>query len=103
MEHWSSEADTAKKLCELGFVELEGCPGQFRASHPIQNKVTGEMESGLTVSIYHCNSGYHCVRILGHTGWMAPVVWNGPRAHWDKTDPGEEFVSYLDEHYPGWR
>lgn len=51
--------------------------------------------------VYQCANGYWCVD--ADNGYMAPVVWNGPKADWDKSSLSDEFVAWLDNHHPGWR
>ena len=56
----------------------------------------------IEVQLYQSRNGYWCAEV-GDGGFMAPCVWNGPVADYDKSAVGEEFVQFLDEHYPGWR
>ncbi len=93
MEQWASKEDTINTLLGLGFTRIE-------------NSVldSGYASSGTNralITIYQCGLFYFCVAVNAE-GWQAPVVWNGPRATWDDSNPTYEFVAYLNKHYPGW-
>lgn len=97
MKSYATKEATESFLESLGFKSLETATGVVFYDSP------GEDVFGPIVQahIYECNNGYYCVAVDG--GYRAPVVWNGPKAEWDEKDPGEEFVTYLDLHFPGWR
>ena len=97
MESYATKEATEAFLESLGFKRLEIATGAVFYDSP------GEDEFGTIVQLYpyECNNGYYCVDVDG--GWRAPVVWNGPKAKWDKEDTSEEFVAYLDLYFPGWR
>lgn len=97
MESYASREATAAFLESLGFKSLETTTGVVFYDSPGED-VFGTI---VQVHVYQCNNGYYCVDVDG--GWRAPVVWNGPKAEWDKKDTSEEFVAYLDLYFPGWR
>lgn len=97
MESYATKEATEAFLVSLGFKPLETATGVVFYDSPGED-VFGTI---VQVHVYQCNNGYYCVDVDG--GWRAPVVWNGPKAEWDKKDTSEEFVAYLDLYFPGWR
>ena len=98
MESYASKEATEAFLEGLGFTRFESPGGVVYFDSP--------GEDGYSCTIvqlypYECNNGYYCVDVDG--GWRAPVVWNGPKAEWDKKDTSEEFLAYLDLYFPGWQ
>ena len=97
MESYATKEATEAFLERLGFKPLEiAADGVFYDS-------PGEDVFGAVVQvyIYQCNNGYYCVDVDG--GYRAPVVWDGPKAEWDKKNASEEFLAYLDRYFAGWR
>ena len=90
MKEWASKEDTVNKLLELGFV-----PG------PRNGWFTCKLKNKAVARIYECRNGYYCVSV--DDAWLAPIVWKGPKADWDKVDCTDEFIDFLNEFYPGWR
>ena len=93
MEQYATKEDTVAFLLSLGFTEVDDAfydsPGRDIYGSIVQ------------VHVYLCGNGYYCVSADG--GFSAPVVWNGPRADWDTSDPGQDFVNYLNNYFPNWR
>lgn len=98
MESYATREATEAFLESLGFKRFEST-----SSGVVYYDSPGEDEFGTVVQLhlYECRNGYYCVDVDG--GWRAPVIWNGPKADWDKKDTSEEFVAYLDRYFPGWR
>lgn len=96
MVEYATKEATISVLTGLGFKIVSNKPDHF-----IPPK-SGEGRHGTAmVHIYKCRNDYYCVDVQG--GWQAPVVWNGPKADWDKTDTRQEFIDWLDQQFPGWR
>ena len=93
MKECATKEDTIAFLLSLGFIKVTE---DFYDSPGVD-----EHGSIVQVYIYVCRNGYCCVDADG--GFLAPVVWSGPKADWDNQEPGKEFVAYLDKNYPGWR
>ena len=93
MEQHATKEDTIAFLLSLGFTKVTedfyDSPG------------TDEHGSVVQVFIYLCSNGYYCVDADG--GYLAPVVWSGPRSGWDTSGPGQDFVNYLNKYFPNWR
>ena len=94
MEGYATKEDTIKFLKELGFIEIDS------STYNSPNSDSYGMHVA-QVYIYKCVNGYYCVDVEG--GYKAPVVWSGPRADWDTSDPGQDFVNYLNKYFPTWR
>jgi hypothetical protein len=77
MYEWSTHFDTRRVLED----DLH-----FSAVTP--NHWTS-LDGRVDAHIYVCGRGYCCVGFCSSnesfedTGWRAPIVWKGPRAHWD--------------------
>jgi hypothetical protein len=93
MEQYATKKGTIAFLLSLGFTEVcdtfYDSPGCDAHGSIVQ------------VHIYLCTNGYYCVDVDG--GYKAPVVWSGPKADWDTSDPGQDFVNYLNKYFPNWR
>lgn len=100
MEKYASLKDTAQFLKNLGFVDLDGDFKFFDSPGTVN--VGDYKMSVVQVHVYRCLYGFYCVDIDGG-GYMKPIVWHGPKADWDESDVGQEFVQYLDKHFSGWR
>lgn len=98
MEHWASKEDTIAFLESLGFTEVETDDGQLWLDSAKHNDFDLPM---VQLRVYQCVRDYWCVEAEG--GYHAPVVWKGSRAEWDRSDVGQEFVDFLNQHFPGWR
>lgn len=102
MESYASQLDTFNALKGLGFTKVKDPEGP---SHRIFMDSPKNLPSGLSVvqvRLYVCLNGYWCVDV-NQGDWCAPVIWNGPKADWDDTDPLDSFKKFLDEEYPGWQ
>ncbi len=95
MESYASLQDTISVLEQLGFQLVE--EGSFFFDSP----GTDWAGSVVQAYVYECRNGYWCVDLDGN--WLAPVVWNGPKADWDKSDTTKDFVLFLDQQCKGWR
>ena len=95
MENYASREATVEFLESIGFTAVEP-NGDFFDS-------PGKDTFGPVVQlyIYPCANRYWCVEADG--GYKAPVVWNGPRADWDDSDQGKDFVEFLDRNHSGWK
>ena len=93
MKEYATKEDTIAFLLSLGFTEVTE---DFYDSPGVD-----EHGSIVQVHIYLCTNGYYCVDVDG--GYKAPVVWSGPKADWDTSDPGQDFVNYLNKYFPNWR
>lgn len=94
---FATKEATIAFLISLGFTQVE-CDNRFYDSPK-----GDEYMPVVQAYVYKCLHGYFCVTLDGDYGWSSPVVWSGPTASWDSACTSEEFVSYLDKHYPGWR
>ena len=98
MERYASFEATAAALVSLGFIQFPDEADRQWFDSP------KETETGSPVAqayVYQCSKGYYCVDV--DDGYCAPIVWNGPRADWDKTNVLDEFVAWLDKYNAGWR
>ncbi len=93
MKEYATKEDTIAFLLSLGFTKVTE---DFYDSPGVD-----EHGSIVQVYIYVCGNGYYCVDADG--GFLAPVVWSGPKADWDDSDPGRDFITYLDKYFPNWR
>ena len=93
MESYATKEDTIAFLLSLGFIKV--CD-TFYDSPGVD--VFGPI---VQVHVYVCGNGYCCVDVDG--GFKAPVVWSGPKADWDDSDPGQDFITHLDKYFPSWR
>lgn len=104
--NYASQKDTINTLIQLGFIPIENhdddtcCeidPIFFdsKGIDPIYNLPI------IQVYIYQCPYAYWCVDV--DNGFMAPIVWSGPREWWNNLDYLQCFTNWLDEHYPGWK
>lgn len=97
MESYATREATVKVLEALGFLVIEDdprffdSPGKDNFSLPV-----------VQASIYQCTNMYWCVDLDGGA-WGAPIVWEGPRANWDVSNPRDDFVDFLNRNYPGWK
>ena len=97
MEAWASKKDTIEALISIGFDEAQ----EIRGCIYMDTLKQDEFGSVLQCRIYECNNGYYCVD--ADDSWFAPVVWKGPRADYDNSNPLEDFIAFLDRNFPGWR
>lgn len=99
MEEYATKEATVAVLIGLGFKpdSNEHKPGYFNPPKSDESRHGGRA----TAYVYKCRHGYYCVDVEG--GYQAPVTWSGPKADWDKTDPRQEFIDWLDQQFPGWR
>lgn len=102
MEQYASKEDTIKALLEIGLVQVESKPDYYLSPTSFLNPASQMYTPVVMCRVYQCHEKWYCVQV-GLNGWRAPVIWNGPKADSDKTNPIEEFVSYLNMYYPGWR
>ena len=93
MEGHATKEDTIAFLLSLGFTKVTE---DFYDSPGVD-----EHGSIVQVYVYECSNGYYCVDADG--GFKAPVVWSGPKAVWDTSDPGQDFITHLDKYFPNWR
>ena len=93
MEGHATKEDTIAFLLSLGFTKVTE---EFYDSPGVD--VYGPI---VQVYVYECSNGYYCVDADG--GFKAPVVWSGPKADWDTSDPGQDFITHLDKYFPNWR
>lgn len=92
---YATKEDTVKTLTDLGFIRVSVGGDYFDA--PKQRNGFPIVQA----RVYQCRLGYHCVDLEG--GFMAPCVWTGPKADWDTSDTTQEFVAWLDKHFPNWK
>ena len=97
MEAWASKQDTIEALTSIGFELYHERARNVFMDSPRKD----EFGAIVQLRIYKCQNGYYCVD--ADDSWMAPVVWKGDRADYDKSNPLEEFVAFLDKQFPGWR
>ncbi len=97
MEAYATKDATVATLKQLGFVQV--VPNELFFDSPKSDEYDMPVVQAF---VYQCPNKYWCVALDGDS-FSAPIVWNGPRANWDKTDTTEEFVQWLDKHYTGWR
>ena len=97
MEKYASYQDSREVLEELGFVPLSDAADETVFDSPGEDWVG----SVIQVQLYQCRNNYWCVD--ADNGFMAPIVWNGPRADWDDSDTKMEFTKWLDKNHPGWK
>lgn len=93
MKVYATKEGTIAFLLSLGFTKVTE---DFYDSPGVD-----EHGSIVQVYIYPCSNGYYCVDADG--GFLAPVVWSGPKADWDTSDPGQDFITHLDKYFPNWR
>ena len=93
MKVYATKQGTIAFLLSLGFTKV--------AEDFYDSPGVDEHGSIVQVHIYLCGNGYYCVDADG--GFLAPVVWSGPKADWDNQDSGQEFVDHLNKNHPGWR
>ena len=93
MKEYASFEATHAKLLELGFLPTDGetydSPNNDKYGIPV-----------VQVYIYQCNYGYYCVDVYGD--YRAPIIWDGPKAIWDRVDSTKEFIEWLNSNYPNW-
>ena len=99
MERYATKEATAAALVSLGFIRFNDVcfdsPNETETGSPV-----------IQCHIYRCANQYWCVDIDvadSNAGWSAPIVWDGPRADWDKSDPLHEFVERITQANPAWR
>jgi hypothetical protein len=93
LKEYATKEDTIAFLLSLGFTKVTE---DFYDSPGVD--VYGPI---VQVYVYECSNGYYCVDADG--GFKAPVVWSGPKADWDTSDPGQDFITHLDKYFPNWR
>ena len=96
MESYASKKDTIDFITQLGFIQVDDT--DFFDSP--KNDAAFDFPV-IQLNIYRCGNGYYCIDADG--GFKAPCVWNGPRASWDTSNTGDEFIAWLDKYHPGWR
>jgi hypothetical protein len=101
MEAYATLKDTIAALSSLGFIHFE-VDGQHYMDSSREDAWGGPVAQ---LYLYKCGYGYYCVEVnaVEVSGFSAPVVWSGPRAAWDQSNPLDEFVKWLDKYVPGWR
>lgn len=99
MEHYASKEATLSALESLGFIQL---PQNGNDRLFLDSPKSDEFGPVVQASIYQCRNGYWCVS-LDCGSFMAPCIWNGPKADWDKSDTLTDFVGWLNKEHPGWR
>ena len=97
MEHFASYQDSRTVLEELGFIPLS----ESSEETIFDSRGTDQFGSVVQVYLYQCHNSYWCLDIDG--GYLAPIVWNGPRAEYDKSDTKADLIKWLDENHPGWQ
>lgn len=94
MESYASEEKTVQCLLDLGFIHVRDnlfdSPKNDKYDLPV-----------VQVAIYRCSGNYFCVDVDG--GFMAPIVWDGPKADWDNSNPTQEFEDFLNKEYGVWK
>lgn len=98
MEQYATKEATVAALESLGFVRV--VPKELFFDSP-KNDAYGMPV--VQAYVYQCRNRYWCVALDGDYDYKAPIVWDGPRAEWDKSDTTVDFVKWLDKHYSGWR
>ena len=99
MERYATKEATAAALVSLGFIRFDDVWFDSPKSTEIGSPV-------VQCHIYQCANQYWCVDIDvagANVGWSAPIIWDGPRADWDKSNELDEFVAWLDEANPAWK
>jgi len=90
----ASLAASQAALRSLGFIQL--------SATCFDSPMSDEHDMPIVqADLYECSSGYWCVSLEGD--YCAPIVWNGPKAAWDKSDTLAEFIAWLDANNVGWR
>lgn len=103
MEAWASKEATLSALTALGFIQVSLGEEDRKDSEVFLDSPKDDgFGPVVQVRAYRCRLGYWCVA-ADFDGFQAPVVWNGPRADYDKSNPTDEFIAHLDTYYPGWR
>ena len=99
MERYATKEATAAALVSLGFIRFN----DVCFDSPNETEIGGPV---IQCYIYQCANKYWCVDIDvagSNAGYGAPIVWDGPRADWDKSDPLHEFVKWINQANPAWR
>ncbi len=94
LETYAPRVDTIAVLESIGFKEINDQPGHMLSP------------TGLKASVYLSLAGYWCAMFSDddwEDSWGAPVLWKGPTAQWDNSNPTEEVVNHLNKYHPGWR
>lgn len=95
MEQYATKEATIALLQQLGFTRV--AEGELFFDSP---KINGWGLPVIQLFAYQSSNGYWCVDV--GSGYRAPVIWNGPKAEWDKTNMSDTFIAWLDKHCPGW-
>ena len=103
MEAYATLKDTLAALQSIGFSKIDEVNGHVYMDSPKGTNM------GAVAQLHVCQlarSKYWVVDVTTAeivNGFVAPVVWEGPKAQWDNSKPLDEFVEWLDEYAPGWR
>lgn len=104
-ETYAGRECTIDALFEAGFQIDQTAPKPFSMYDADVITVCHTLDKNQIAAAYQCASGYYCVAIYDRRdtsdlGWMAPIIWNGPRASWDLSNPLEDFTAYVEAYLP---
>jgi len=97
MLKYATREATVELVESLGFVKVAADDENYFDSSGVCNFELPIIQ----LRLYICLNGYWCVD--ANEGWMAPVVWNGPRTPSNSSNQKNDFITWLDKHYPGWK